>query len=101
MVQLLLKNNANVNTVNKNDETALHLGLYSRKFIYLFIIFIFFFAKASLAGHKEIVQTLLTKQGINVNAVRNDGKTALHLGINVHNYSKTHLIEPRITEQIA
>ncbi|MBA3536164.1 MAG: ankyrin repeat domain-containing protein [Tatlockia sp.] len=70
LVQFLISSGADVNEKDKFGLTALHF--------------------AAQAGHKEIILLLRSQDNINMNAVDNDGNSALHLGI--ENLDCVHLL---------
>ena len=82
-VELLIKNNANIEDKDKKGWTAL---MHGRDWIVYFCIllvsifyFLIIFCLASSNGHKDVVE-LLIKNGANVNETNNDGWIALMYG---------------------
>ena len=76
MINLLLKNNVDVNFTDDNGCTALHFGKCFLKILFYVLIFEILY-QASEKGNTKIVEMLLTHMA-NVNLKAENGGTALH-----------------------
>lgn len=92
MLEFLIENGSDVNIADRDGNTPLHAtslnGLHSFLHICLCSIHnshwefhkILIFA-IDIAGNREMTEVLLTKSGINVNAMNNYRRTPLHYAV--------------------
>lgn len=81
IVELLIQNGVNLNSINEYSDTAMHFAANNGNSISLFCLPSTKSEIFDFLGYAKII-SLLTQNGANYNAINKNGNTPLHLAAN-------------------